>query len=314
MAVVYQRPGMFDRLGQGVGGMFEGVRGWSQPRSNRLMLTGMGMLSGRNGEGWEGAMKGLVAGSALDTENKRERALGALLNDPNSTLGDLPAADRAFIAGNPDVAGGLMAARLKPADYGDKYTGYQLAKAEGYTGGWVDYQKEFKDSGVTIDMGGYKLPPGYRPKDPGNPDAGVEPIPGGPAEELPAELAARIGLADSFIGEVPALRERIIGGEATGPVDVTQAGWNSSSTQAEVRRKVLSGIDAMKRMLSGAGLPVAEQAEYEYRYLPGYTDDAKSAAQKLDQLAAELANVKKTVMRGRGGTGEPTDDDPLGLR
>ena len=179
MAVVYERPGMFDRLSQGVGGMFEGVRGWSQPRSNRLMLTGMGMLSGRTGpEGWEGAMKGLVAGSALDTENKRERALGALLNDPNSTLGDLPAADRAFIAGNPDVAGGLMAARLKPADMPGSWDEYSLTTDNPTSAGYDAFLRRPGRSGVNITLGEYKIPTNYRAVEPGNPDAGVERIPG----------------------------------------------------------------------------------------------------------------------------------------
>jgi hypothetical protein len=242
------------------------------------MLAGLGMLGG----GPSDAMKGLVAGSALDTEDadrtKLNKAIQGLMDDTSGEgiLSGISGPERDYLLASPPTLSKVLADRMSPPS-----------------------------AGVNINMGEYKPPVNYRWKDPENRDAGVEPIPGGPGEEMPAEVAARIGLADSFIAEAPTLRKRIIGGEATGPYDVTMAGWNSSSTQAEVKRKILSGIDSMKRMLSGAGLPVAEQAEYEFRYLPTYTDDAPSAAQKLDQLTNELKQVKEVVMRGRGGRDNP---------
>jgi hypothetical protein len=263
------------------GGLRRGFRAGGQalhPYSNRLMLAGLGMLGG----GPRDAMKGLVAGSALDTEDadrrKLNEAIQGLMDDTSGTglLAKASPAERAYLLASPPTLSKVIADQMSPPS-----------------------------AGVQVFAGDYKVPTGYRPADPNNPDAGVEPIPGGPAEQLSGDLAGRIGLADSFLGEAPAIRTKIVGGEATGLVDRTQAGWNSSSTQAEVRRKILSGVDALKRMLSGAGLPIAEQAEYEMRYLPSYTDDAASAASKLDQLTMELKKTKEMVLRGRGGADEP---------
>ena len=122
MAEYYDRPGMFDRVGQHVGGMFGGIRDWSQPKSNRLMLTGMGLLSGKNSsEGWEGAMKGLVAGSALDTERRRERSIRNAIAE-GGTFSDLTPQEQAVLGENPELYGEALVARLKPRDPLDQYT------------------------------------------------------------------------------------------------------------------------------------------------------------------------------------------------
>jgi hypothetical protein len=54
-------------------------------------------------------------------------------------------------------------------------------------------------------------------------------------------------------------------------------------------------------MLTGAGMNETEAKNYASRYLPSYTDDAKTVNEKLDQLSGELDAAKAQVMRGRGG-------------
>lgn len=197
---------------------------------------------------------------------------------------------------------------------------FQRAKADGFTGNFMDYQIKMKEAGrqqVNIDTG-EKLPPGYRWKDPNNRDAGVQPIPGGPAEEIPAELAARIGLADNFLRQYDDIRKGVASGSVTGPYDRLNAGRNQSSDQAAIMRQVQSGVDALKRMLTGAGMNIAEADEYAQRYLPTFTDNADSAAAKLDQLKAELESTRSMALRGRGNipspAGQNNNDDPLGIR
>lgn len=198
---------------------------------------------------------------------------------------------------------------------------FQLAKEQGFPGTFLDYQIKMREAGraqTTINTGDFKIPPGYKLLDENNPSAGVTPIPGGPAEQMPAELAARVGMADSFLQQAPEIKQELEAGATTGVYDRAQAGWNSSSAQAEVLRKMKSGTDALQRMLTGAGMPVAEAAEYAGRYLPTYTDDASSAAQKLDQLVMELKRIKEMAMRGRGESAAelpPMDDlyDKYGL-
>jgi hypothetical protein len=197
---------------------------------------------------------------------------------------------------------------------------FQQAKNDGFTGNFMDYQIKMKEAGrqqVNIDTG-EKLPSGYRWKDPNNREVGVQPIPGGPAEEIPAELAARIGLADNFLRQYDDIRKGVASGSVTGPYDRLNAGRNQSSEQAAIMRQVQSGVDALKRMLTGAGMNIAEADEYAQRYLPTFTDNADSAAAKLDQLKAELESTRSMALRGRGNipspAGQNNNDDPLGIR
>jgi hypothetical protein len=137
-----------------------------------------------------------------------------------------------------------------------------------------------------------------------------EEIPGGPGEEIAAEVAARIGLADSFLGRYGEMRNQLASGATTGLWDRAQAGMNQSSPQAKVYREMESGTDALMRMLTGAGMNQQEANSYARRYLPTYTDDASSAVAKLDQLKAELESTRAMVLRGRGNIPSPAGDIP----
>jgi hypothetical protein len=184
---------------------------------------------------------------------------------------------------------------------------FDYARQQGFKGSFMDYQIKMKEAGrnqVNIDTG-VKLPAGYRWKDPNNQTAGVEPIPGGPATQMPAELGARIGVADNFLGQVPQIREALKRGDVTGPIDRFMAGNSGQSPQADVFRKIQSGVDALQRFLTGAGMPMSEAAAYASRYLPGYTDDSESAVKKLDQLEAELKSARARATQGRGGAEPP---------
>lgn len=151
----------------------------------------------------------------------------------------------------------------------------------------------------------FSVPSGFQLADPSNPDAGVKPIPGGPAEALPSELAARIGMTDTFLKAYPDLRDQIAAGNVTGWIDRASIN-DSSSQQAQTYRKIQSGVDALTRMLTGAGMNLAEASAYAERYLPSYSDDGNSAAQKLDQLAQELEAARAAVVRGRGNLPSPS--------
>ena len=227
--------------------------------------------------------------------------------------------DRAFRSSEADKERAFQASenektRTAKADSGSSMTSdmkeYEVAKAQGFTGTFMEYQVKMKEAGrqqVNIDTG-TKLPPGYRWKDQNNQEAGVEPIPGGPATAVPAELAARIGIADNFLAQLPSIREHVKSGEVTGPVDKTTAAVGVGAG-SNTYRQIQSGVDALKRMLSGAGLPQAEADEYASRYLPTYADDSTSLLQKLDQLEGELKSSKEMALRGRGDAGK-SDSHP----
>lgn len=193
---------------------------------------------------------------------------------------------------------------------------YQAAKEQGFDGTFMDYQVKMKEAGrsqINLDTG-EKLPSGYRWIDPSDKTKGVQPIPGGPGEQIPGELAARVGMSESFAGQAPALRERLQSGEMTGPID-SLMGQFGMGERGETYRQLQSGTDALMRLLTGAGMNETEARAYSERYLPTMKDTPETAVGKLDQLMRELESAKGMAMRGRGGAGQPQQNaDPLGIR
>jgi hypothetical protein len=143
-------------------------------------------------------------------------------------------------------------------------------------------------------------PAGYKWNDPNDPNAGLTPITGGPAEKVDAEVAARIGLGRSFLGQLPQIRESVKEGAATGLFDFAVA-KTGHGRAGEVHRQIASGAEALLRNLTGAGMNKAEADEYVNRYRPSWKDNADSLLSKMDQLERELMSVMDTVGRGRGG-------------
>jgi hypothetical protein len=175
---------------------------------------------------------------------------------------------------------------------------FEYAKAGGYKGDFPSYvQFKGQNSGLTL-----KAPSGFRFTD--ETQSALEPIPGGPGEQIAGELAARVGMADNFQKQLPAIKRKVQEGAVTGLVDRTIAG-SGRGEQGEVYRQIQSGVDALQRLLTGAGMNNAEAAQYAQRYLPTYLDDAKTVTSKLDQLSAELESTKAMALRGRGGSSTP---------
>ncbi|RWO22815.1 hypothetical protein [Mesorhizobium sp.] len=195
---------------------------------------------------------------------------------------------------------------------------YELAKTQGFQGTFFDYQVKMKEAGrnqVNIDTGA-KLPTGFMWNDPNDQDLGVKPIAGGPATQIPSEAAGRIGLADTFLNDFDAIKKQVKSGGVTGPIDAFRSRNQSSYPGAETYRKIQTGVDALQRMLTGAGMPQSEAATYAFRYLPTYTDDAGSMVTKLDRLKSELESIKGRVLQGReaqpGASGTPNAPPKIG--
>jgi hypothetical protein len=146
-------------------------------------------------------------------------------------------------------------------------------------------------------------PVNYRWADPNNKAAGVVPIKGGPGEKIESEVGARLGLAKSFMDQLPSIQKRIDAGEAglDNPVNHTMAALGVGAP-GELRRQIDSGADALQRMLTGAGMPESEAANYVRRYTFDRTrDTAASLKSKTNQLARELTYIGDVIGKGRGG-------------
>jgi len=143
-------------------------------------------------------------------------------------------------------------------------------------------------------------PSGYSWRDPNDHSKGVDPIPGGPGEKVDAEVAGRLGLAKSFLKQLPAIKKDVEAGAVTGLWDATKA-LAGVGRAGEVARQISSGADALTRLLTGAGMNNTEATEYANRYRLGPTDTADKVKSKLEQLEVELNTIGAEVGKGRGG-------------
>lgn len=133
-----------------------------------------------------------------------------------------------------------------------------------------------------------------------NPDGQQElrPIAGGPGEQISADIAGRIALAEDSLRQLPNLIEMARNGDLTGPADYFK-GWMGRGEQGEARRDNRAASEAITRMLTGAGMNESEAAREADLYIIGPTDNAQSATNKLMQLERRLTQLLDTATRGR---------------
>lgn len=303
-----------------------GIQDFLRNNSSAFLQGGVGLLSGRNAQ--EQAAMGFQGFGNARMETVQKNKTVEYLKRINPELAE------AVLVGNMDPRSALDTAYkqkleaqkpMRPievggrlvdpntykviADFSDpnaKLTSdereYQRAKSDGFQGNFMDYQIKMKEAGrqqVNIDTG-EKLPSGYRWTDPNNREAGVTPIPGGPATQVPAELAARVGMGENWLQkDLPQLKEDVKAGSATGPIDQGMA-WAGYGKPAEIKRKFQSGVEVLSRLLSGAGMTQVEIDEKASRYMPTPLDTPESLQSKLDQLEAEIRAAGNAAMRGRG--------------
>jgi hypothetical protein len=116
--------------------------------------------------------------------------------------------------------------------------------------------------------------------------------------EIPGEIAARIGLSTSFFKDADFVVSQIekgattdIGGQADLLLGRGEAG--------QVWRLVSDGSDAMQRLLTGAGMPAAEAANYTARFIPAFLDKKSTQIDKVRNLTRRLKEVVEVAGRGR---------------
>ena len=170
-------------------------------------------------------------------------------------------------------------------------------------------------SSVNVSVGNeppYKIPNNFMLKDPNDYMQGVVPIPGGPGEQIGAEQAGRVGLANDALSQLPEAKEMAESGALTGPLDYAKGklGWGD---QGRLYRELSAGSEAITRMLTGAGMNMSEAKREASQYLPQITDTPESLSNKVEQLNRRLENINSVVIRGRGEIEKPKvkKDDPI---
>lgn len=128
---------------------------------------------------------------------------------------------------------------------------------------------------------------------------------------MPAELASRIGLAKDFSRQYPGLRAKIEAG-AFGEPDLTAGADNIAKrrdmglrrgVQGEILREIKGGSEAVTRMLTGAGMNLAEAENEVRQYLPELTDTSATIISKLDMLHRRLEGMVTEASAGRVASG-----------
>lgn len=157
------------------------------------------------------------------------------------------------------------------------------------------YQREYLDiqrERNNLDRSGVGKPPtGYQFKE----DGTLTPIPGGPAEKLSPEAAAKSAQVDNAKANIPKIRE-LLADKYPGPIDFAL----NRGDVGEGKRLVKSSIEAYLRATSGAAVPEQEVERAAELYLPNPTDTQETRARKVDQLERFLSGIDTNMALGRG--------------
>lgn len=152
-----------------------------------------------------------------------------------------------------------------------------------------------------VPVGGSKAQTGGPSMSMTMPDGTVVQMGSGGNASLPAEMGSRLGLGQQFLDtDLPQIMPMIKNGDATGPIDYTQ-GMFGRGNSGIVQRRMASGVDALRRNLTGAGMSASEAGDYADRYLPQPTDDADTLQRKAESLAADLNAVRNGAIAGKSG-------------
>lgn len=168
-------------------------------------------------------------------------------------------------------------------------------------------------TGELLAGGQQKAPAGFEWNDPADRSKGLRAIPGGPGEQVSAEVAGRLALMKSAAPGVKDARkvyERAWGtgdflrqGAANIPLvgDLAIASGEIGIAQRNIR----TAVEAALRTMTGAAAPEQEVTRYAAMFTPGSKDTVESAKQKLDNLETFMREAEELVTRGRRSTNAP---------
>ena len=177
----------------------------------------------------------------------------------------------------PEEAAKAYSSEMMPVDT-SKPTGdiqeYNYAVQQGFKGTFQQYMIEMKKAGAS--------------------SVNVNP-------PIPAEIGARIGLGERFLStDFDDTISKIQSGEATGAFDYLKGSFGRGDA-GEVQRRMATGVDSLRRNLTGAGISATEAGDYSKRYQPVWSDDADTLERKARGLKADLEAVAQGALAGKAG-------------
>lgn len=149
----------------------------------------------------------------------------------------------------------------------DDARNYQLARDEGFGGTFMDFMREKR----MLEKGG---------------------------AEIPAEVAARIGLGRAFMRDLPSIEKEISQFTAGDRADLAIGRGRA----LDVWTRVESGREALVRQLTGAGMSQSEAENQTKRYQISSTDKTDTMLRKVRHLERDLRAVEEGALAGKTGT------------
>ncbi|MEM7209556.1 MAG: hypothetical protein AAF434_17185 [Pseudomonadota bacterium] len=287
---------------------------------NDALALGMGLLSQGYSTTPQAPLAGLANGVNLMQQGRRQRAQDKLRADNLAFQQQLAqnAENRAADLHPFNLASAEQSLLPQPPKLTSGMKEYQLAKAQGYEGSFLEYQKslaEAKRTSIVNNVGGalpFKIPSNYMLADPNNPSKGVVPIPGGPGGTLSGEGAK---LEEIARGGLAATEEMFKGIESGDFDQISMAlgqyapNFMQSANAQDFERLRDNLTDLVGRLRSGGAITKDEEGRFMGQ-IPLWSDKPRIRTNKLKTLRNMFGNIKKNVNH----TSVVSDNDPLGIR
>lgn len=275
---------------EGTGGLLSSIGSALSENSNALLGYGTG------------GSEGLMRGAQLD-DNQREKRK-KLAEAEKLKLARLQVAqklgiDPVLAEAVPDLIGTVAARKYAPKEA--RIPSFEERQFNTLT---PEQQAQYRQQHFLGTPQRQNAPVGYRYTQDGQ---GLEAIPGGPASQekelntpLPAEIAARFGLANEYFKRYDGIDKDLTSADpsVTGVWDNLKA-TNGNGPGGVVYRDMKLGSEAMVRMLTGAGRSEAEAREEAAQYLPRAFDTATTVRDKQQRLRAALRSMQREALAGR---------------
>jgi hypothetical protein len=301
---------------------------------DRLQAAGAGFFNaGSPMQAIGNLLGGLFTGQRQDPMGLAVQASGQKQAAEQAAFQQNAAAAMEYVRQDQSIPQPMKLAMLRQPALAMKYVA-ELAKPPEYKiekAGAEDtlfaYDPKNPSGGRVVAQGGPAKPPsGYTWKVPGNPAAGLMPIPGGPESKLPAGEAGVLAMMESARPGVDAAKRYFLSEDfKSGPLDAASKAIGQATNSFEIsrhRRSVELAAEAALRMATGAAAPDSEVKRYANFYMPSVYDSEETRRQKLNALTAFMDHAKKNIGQGRmpepdffiSGGGGKKSNDPLGIR
>lgn len=157
---------------------------------------------------------------------------------------------------------------------------------------------------VEVNTGLNKPPANYMWKDPNNPAAGVDPIPGGPAEKTNVGDAGKEQMLEVARSATPNINRMLFNPD--GSINRKNLAASSFGGIPYTQGKTLAnqfelGIQAITRLETGAAMPAEELENTRARFQPGPLDSDELIRIKYQMYQDFINGSLKLVQKSKGG-------------